>query len=144
MNTLRLSELALSIHNTLQERFANQSFWVMADVSDHKFYADRDTHYFDLVEKDKQSGKLIARMSAVSWADGSRHIAAFEKSTGQPFKSGIQILCKVQVEFHISYGMKLRMLDIDVSYTIGELEKQKRETLERLLRECPDFIFKKG
>lgn len=144
MNTLRLSELALSIQNALQERFANQSFWVVADVSDHKFYPAKDTHYFDLVEKDPTSGKLIARMSAVSWAEGSRHIEAFQKSTGQKFTSGIQVLVKVQVEFHISFGMKLRMLDIDVSFTLGELEKQKRETIERLLRECPDFIYQHG
>lgn len=144
MNKLRLSELASEIQDVLHDHFASQFYWVVADVSDHKFYADKENHYFDLVEKDKQSGKLIARMSAVSWSEGSKHIAAFEKSTGQKFTSGIQVLCKVQVDFHISYGMKLRLVDIDVSFTLGELEKQKRETIERLLRECPDFIVKQG
>jgi exodeoxyribonuclease VII large subunit len=144
LNKLRLSELATQIQHVLQDHFATQSYWVMADVSDHKFYADKESHYFDLVEKDRQSGKLIARMSAVSWSEGSKHIAAFEKSTGQKFTSGIQVLCKVQIDFHISYGMKLRLMDIDVSFTLGELEKQKRETIERLLRECPDFITKQG
>ena len=144
MNKLRLSELANIIQETLQQRFAAESFWVVADVSDHKYYPDRDTHYFDLVEKDNQSGRLIARMTAVSWAEGSKHIEAFQKSTGQKFTSGIQVLCKVQVEFHISYGMKLRLVDIDISFTLGELEKQKRETIERLLRECSDFIVRSG
>ena len=141
---IRLSELASEIQAVLQQHFASRSFWVVADVSDHKFYPAKETHYFDLVEKDKDSGKLIARMSTVSWGEGSKHIAAFEKSTGQKFTSGIQVLVKVQVDFHISFGMKLRLVDIDVSFTLGELEKQKRETVERLLRECPDYIQKHG
>lgn len=142
--TVQLSQLASLIQSTLQDRFASQIFWVVADVSDHKHYSDREVHYFDLVEKDKSTGKLIARMSANAWSDGAQKIAAFQRSTGQPFKSGIQIRCGVKVEFHIAYGLKLRLVDIDEAFTLGELERQKRETIERLLRECPDFIYKKG
>lgn len=142
--TVQLSQLASLIQSTLQDRFASQIFWVVADVSDHKHYRDREVHYFDLVEKDKSTGKLIARMSANAWSDGAQKIEAFQRSTGQTFKSGIQIRCGVKVEFHIAYGLKLRLVDIDDAFTLGELERQKRETIERLLRECPDFIYKKG
>jgi exodeoxyribonuclease VII large subunit len=142
--TVQLSQLANLIQSTLQERFSNQIFWVVADVSDHKYYRDRDVHYFDLVEKDPSTGKLITRMSANAWSDGAQKISVFQQSTGQTFKSGIQIRCGVKVEFHIVYGLKLRLVDIDDAFTLGELERQKRETIERLLRECPDFISKKG
>lgn len=144
MTSIRLSQLAGIIQATLQQRFASQLFWVLTDVSDHKYYPDRDTHYFELVEKDPTSGRLLAKLSAVAWSDGAKNIQAFEKSTSQRFRSGIHILCCVKIDFHVAYGLKLHLVDIDISFTLGELERQKRETIERLLRECPDFIQKQG
>ena len=48
------------------------------------------------------------------------------------------------MEYHILHGLKLTLIDIDTSFTLGELEKQKKETLQRLLRECPEFIRMEG
>ncbi|HEX5667204.1 MAG TPA: exodeoxyribonuclease VII large subunit, partial [Chitinophagaceae bacterium] len=69
---IRLSDLTGMIRETLSQRFERESFWVLADVSDHKFYPQKKNHFFDLVEKDDISGEMVARVAAASWGDGSR------------------------------------------------------------------------
>src|SRR5579863_146829 len=57
---LRLSQLTATVAATVNKAFAQQQFWVVADVTSHTFKADSDYHYFDLVEKDPNSNRLIA------------------------------------------------------------------------------------
>lgn len=137
---LRLSDLTALIREHLQDRFAKESFWVVADVSDHKYYPQKKYHYFDLVEKDDTSGNLVSRVSAVAWQDGAMRIAQLEKDTGQRFAAGIRVLVRVRVEFNPLYGLKLIVMDVDSRFTLGELERKKQETIRRLLAECPEFI----
>jgi len=139
---IKLSELTSRIRDTLNRSFANQSYWVFADITNYSFKSDKNYHYFELVEKGDTG--MVTRINAAAWGEGHLHIQQFEKSTGQSFKNGIYVLVKVTVEYHILHGLKLTLIDIDTSFTLGELEKQKKETLQRLLRECPDFIRMEG
>ena len=139
---IKLSELAEEIRRTLEDSFAGQVFWVMADVTNHSFYSQKKHHYFDLVEKGKNG--IISKIQAVAWADGDRHIRAFETTTGQAFKNDIHVLVCVRVDFHVVYGLKLTLIDIDTRFTLGQLEEQRQATLIRLLTECPGYIRKEG
>ena len=69
---LRLSQLTATVSAAVNKAFAQQRFWVVADVTSHTFKADSDYHYFDLVEKDPNSNRLIAKISAKAWGSGSR------------------------------------------------------------------------
>ena len=142
--TIKLSELTAKVQNALSAAFANKHFWVIAEVTNYSFYSQKNHHYFDLVEKAQSSSEIVAKMPAVAWATGDISIRNFERSTGQKFKNDIQVLVNVSIDFHPSYGLKLTLHDVDVNFTIGALEKQKQETLERLLDECSDFISKIG
>ena len=53
-------------------------------------------------------------------------------------------MVKVSVEFHSSFGFQLILKDIDQSFTLGNLEKQRRLTLERLVNENPAFVQRVG
>ncbi len=139
---IKLSELTTQIRDTLSRSFANQSYWVFADITNYSFKPDKNYHYFELVEKGDKS--MVTRINAAAWGEGHLHIRQFEKSTGQQFTNGIYVLIKVTVDYHILHGLKLTLIDIDTSFTLGELEKQKIETLKRLVRECPDFIRMEG
>jgi len=116
----------------------------MAEITGHKWQPARGFHYFDLVEKQAGSAGLKAKISAVAWTAGARQIAAFEKTTGQRFTDGLQVLIKVSVDYSAVYGLKLTLLDVDAGYTIGQLEQQKQATLQRLLTECSAYIQKSG
>ena len=44
------------------------------------------------------------------------------------------------MDYHITYGLKLNILDVDTAYTIGSLEKQRQQTLLQLVEHNPGFI----
>ena len=139
---IKLSELTARIRDTLKSSFGNQAYWVFADITNYSFNPEKNHHYFELVEKGER--EVVTKISAAAWTEGHLHIKEFEKSTGQQFRNGIHVLIKVTVDYHILYGLKLTLIDIDTSFTLGELEKQKAETISRLLKECPEFIRMEG
>jgi exodeoxyribonuclease VII large subunit len=47
-------------------------------------------------------------------------------------KPGNKVLFSMRIEYHKIYGLKLNIMDIDPSYSYGEVEKRKQETIKRL------------
>jgi exodeoxyribonuclease VII large subunit len=140
INYIKLSELSRKIENVFKQNFSNDFYWIIAEISGHKFYPDTDRHYFDLVEKTVGSEVEVAKFKAKSWSEGSANIANFEQQTGQQFQSGIQVLIRVKVEYHSLYGLSLTLVDIDPTFTLGNIEKQRRATLLKLVQDNPGFI----
>lgn len=90
--------------------------------------------YMTLV--DKADGTIRAETGAVIWANRYRSIArTFEKQTGTALAKGIKILLEAEVSFHERYGLKLNIINIDPSYTIGEMAVRRKEVLDRLTTE---------
>lgn len=144
MKPCKLSELTARIGRVLQNEFLSETIWVIGEVSSHKFYADQDRHYLELIEKTPDAKDPVAKVKCIAWKEGSKQIELFEKSTGQTFSNDIQVLVKVKISFHGAYGLSLVLSDIDPSFTLGNIEKQRQITLQRLLVENPDAICKKG
>jgi len=143
-SSIKLSELTGQIQQTLNNAFASQTYWVVADVTNHSFYSQKGYHYFDLVEKDVQGGGIVAKVSAVAWGTGAERIREFEIVTGQQFKNDIHVLVRVAVSFHQIHGLQITLLDIDTNFTVGLLEQQKQATLLRLVTTYPEFIRQSG
>jgi exodeoxyribonuclease VII large subunit len=141
---LRLSALSARISDTLRAAFQNLSFWVVADVTSHSFKASSNYHYFELVEKDRDSNHLLAKFSAKAWGPGARQIEQFEQTTGQRFTNNIHVLVNVTVEYHATYGLQLQVNAIDPGFTLGQIEQQRLATLRRLVAENPSFIQQAG
>lgn len=128
-----LSEVALSIQRTLGDRY-NTPFWVKAEMNKLNRYPQSGHCYPDLVEK--LDGKIVAEMRANIWKDDYNAINAnFLKTLHEPLREGITILFAAKINFHPVYGLSLRIMDIDPSYSLGELEREKRETITKLLKE---------
>jgi exodeoxyribonuclease VII large subunit len=47
-------------------------------------------------------------------------------------QAGIKILFRAEVRFHELYGFSLNILDIEPSYTLGELARQREEVIRKL------------
>lgn len=150
---MRLSQLSLLIQETLQDSFAYKRFWVIAEVINHSFYRQKGFHYFDLVEREGRNLKnqsktasgnanIITKMAAVAWSTGASRIKAFENETAQIFTNDIEVLAEVSVDYHPVYGLKLTLLDIDPRFTLGQQEQQRQATIERLLNENPDYVWR--
>ena len=136
----KLSELSQKIEEVISDQFSDSFFWVLAEVSGHKFYANTDRHYFDLVEKIENSSTETSKIKTKSWTEGSNAIKEFELLTGQKFDNGLQILAQVKVEYHKVFGLSLTLYNIDSSFTLGNIELQKKATLEKLLKENQDAL----
>lgn len=125
-----LVEVTKSIQKTLSERYTS-SFWVKAEMNKLNYYKHSGHCYPELVEK--QEGKVIAQIKAHLWKeDFNRANTNFEVILKEPLKDGIKILFLAKISFDPSHGLALWILDIDPSYTLGDLEREKQETIARL------------
>ena len=139
-NHIKLSDLTRSIQKIISNNFFNKTFWVIAEISNLKYYPAKNYYFFDLIEKDTVSNNVLTSIKGTAWSTSVNRIKNFEYVTGQKFDSNIQVLLSVSVEYHITYGLKLNLLDVDPSFTLGNLERQRQQTLQRLLIENPGFI----
>lgn len=88
-----------------------------------------------LLEKDA-SGVTIARMRATIWANTFYRIRQkFFQATGRPLANGMKVLLYGGANFHSNYGLSFNVGEIDPSYTMGDLERIRREILAALQKE---------
>lgn len=133
-----LSQLLLLVQDTIDARFYGQVFWVRCEVTDVKKYEQKNWCFCKFLEK--KSGQVLAETPGVFWQQGYQHIRRFEQATGQKFDNGIEINALVMVKFHPRFGFKLEGMEIDLSFTLGQMELARQETLRRLLTGFPDDI----
>jgi len=128
-----LLEVTQSIQKTLAERYKSV-FWVKAEMNKLNHYSHSGHCYPELVEK--RDGKVIAQMKSVLWRDNFVRVnGAFMQTVKEPIKDGINILFCAAIMFDPSHGLSLNILDIDPVFSLGELEREKQETIEKLQRE---------
>ena len=137
---IRLSELAGMIHDAISITFEGKRFWVVCEVVNLTYYAARNIYFFDLVEKEEKSDRLLARLPSKAFDTGVRSIREFERETGQAFGSDLRVLAQVSVDFHPQYGLQLELLNIDPSFTLGQLEQLRRQTIARLVEKNRDAV----
>ncbi len=135
---MTLSELAGIIDDLVKDMFYNQVYWIVAETADVKKYPDRGYCFVTLVEKEGPETK--AKMEGVIWSKHYPALNNFEASTGIRFDKNIRVLLKVGVDFSPVYGLKLQIMDIDPSYTAGEIDRQKQQILDRLVKENPGIV----
>ncbi|MFI3293359.1 MAG: exodeoxyribonuclease VII large subunit [Rikenellaceae bacterium] len=128
---ITLSELQVSISQTLRERFA-LPVWVSAEVSDIK--VNYSGHcYLELIEKGESDGVARAQARAVIWRNAyPRIVGYFEAESGAKLERGVRVLVKVVVNYHELYGLSLQITDIDATYTLGDMERQRQKTIAQL------------
>ncbi|MGC9341230.1 MAG: exodeoxyribonuclease VII large subunit, partial [Bacteroidales bacterium] len=131
---ISLSKLSNRIRKKISESFPDQ-FWVIAEISE--LHVNSSGHaYLELIEKNPDNNKILARMRATIWAYTWRMIRPyFEGSTGYQLTAGIKVLVFVSLEFHSLYSISLNIKDIDPSYTLGDLARKKAEIIDRLKKE---------
>ena len=111
-----------------------QGAWVVAELSDVRVAGGHC--YMELIEKDALSGQVIAKMRAMIWSNTFRRLySKFMEGTGSAIQSGLKVLVYGSANHHNVYGLSFTISDIDPSFTLGDLEKQRREILERLRKE---------
>ena len=112
------------VENDLPDRY-----WVCAEIASMSV---RGHCYMELVEK-AENGILAAKVRATCWSNVYHLLSAyFRQETGQVLHIGLQVMLEVSVEFHAVYGLSLNVWNIDPTYTLGDLAKQRQATIQQL------------
>ena len=127
-----LKQVASSIRKTIEERY-HQTYWVKAEM--HKLNLFPSGHCFpELLQK--EDGKILAQMTASIWKQNFQRInKKFIEVVKEPLREDSTLLLQVKIVFHETFGLSLQILDIDPNYALGELQRERQETLVRLQKE---------
>jgi len=129
---ISLSDLTLKIKEKIEANFF-EKIYIAAEISE--FRESRGHAYAELVEKD-ENDTVKAKVRATIWARTYGMLKSyFESSTGHKLEAGLKVLIAVQVVFHEVYGFSLNIIDIDPTYTIGEIERKRLLIIKKLEEE---------
>jgi len=127
----------LDIGKSLQRMISthyHKPYWIKTEIAKLNAYTKSGHCYPDLVEK--QNGQVLAQMRATIWSDTFKTISKqFEDVTRIPLSEGMTVMILAKVTYHPNYGFSLNIVDIDASFTLGEMAKEKLESLKRLKTE---------
>ena len=131
---LSLSAYQQLLGDTLRRNPALHEVWLIAELSDVRVAGGHC--YMELIEKEEISGQVLAKMRATIWNSRLGPLQnKFYVGTGSAIRSGLKVMVRGSVNHHNVYGLSFTVNDIDPSYTVGDLERQRREILDRLARE---------
>ncbi len=130
-SSFSLSELNRRVRGAIRDSLPG-AYWLRAETSDVR--SNQSGHcYLEFVEKDAHTQSIIAKSRGIIWANVYRMLAPFfEKETGQAFASGLNVLVRVTVDFHELYGFSLTVVDIDPTFTLGEIARNRQRVLKQL------------
>ena len=128
-----LSDVAMSIHKMI-ERTYTRPYYIKAEILKLNYYPYSGHCYPELVER--EGNTIKTEMRAVIWSTHFQDInRRFQQITGEPLKENIRILCLATIQFSPKHGLALHIEDIEPTYTLGEMVKNRQEVIARLKKE---------
>jgi exodeoxyribonuclease VII large subunit len=128
-----LSEITKSIESVIGKNYI-RAYYIKAEILKLNYYPHSGHCYPELVEK--ENNKIKAQLRGVIWSTQFRNInERFIAITGEPLKEDVSILCLATIEFSAQHGLNLHIQDIEPTYTLGEMARNKREVIEKLKKE---------
>lgn len=134
MEAITLYELNSRVKQALKCGFKD-AVWITAEITEMQL--NRSGHcYLQLADKREEDDSIIATARGTIWAFVFRTLQPyFESVTGRALAKGMKVMLNVEVVFHELYGYSLNVKDIDPTYTVGDLERRRREILMKLEKE---------
>lgn len=128
-----LSKYTEAITRTVATAPGLAGAWVIAELSDVR--SSGGHCYMELIEKDEE-GKTVAKLRAQIWRSTYFQLRQkFYNATQRDITTGIKALVRGSATHHSVYGLSFNIIDIDPSYTLGDMERLRREILMRLHKE---------
>lgn len=131
--SLSLLELNRRVRDAI-DTLLPMSFWVRAELSECR--ESRGHCYMELIQKDEGTNTPVARASAKCWRSSWMSVSRrFEHVAGQPLRAGLQVMLLVHAQFHEAYGFSWIVDDINPEFTLGDMERKRREIIAKLKAE---------
>lgn len=128
-----LSQYTTAITNIVASAPSLMGAWVIAELSDVR--SSGGHLYMELIEKN-EAGITIAKLRANIWRNTYFHLRQkFFNATQKEISNGIKVLVRGSATHHSLYGLSFNIVDIDPSYTLGDMERLRREIIQRLQKE---------
>ena len=127
--TYSVSQLCGEVKAFLGEAFA--SLWVVGEAQRVR-PSQRGHLYFELVEKG-QDDEIVGKLEAVIWKTDLARIKRLLAGSDQQIAEGMQVRCRGSLDFYGPTGrLQLCIREVDPVFTLGHLERRRRETLAAL------------
>ncbi len=131
-NTITLQEF----NNRIKRLLADPSVmncWVVAETTDVRI----NQHcYLQLLEKNPKTGATVAKIKAIIWGSQFRFLnARFKQVTGRDIGNDMKMMVCLSVNYSPQYGLTVVINDINPEFTLGDMERQRQEILNRLTQE---------
>lgn len=131
-NTITLQEF----NNRIKRLLADPSVmncWVVAETTDVRI---NEHCYLQLLQKDSKTGATVAKIKAIIWGNQFRFLnARFKQVTGRDIGNDMKIMVCLSVNYSPQYGLTVVINDINPEFTLGDMERQRQEILNRLTQE---------
>lgn len=131
-NTITLQEFNNRIKRLLTDPSV-MNCWVVAETTDVRI----NQHcYLQLLEKNPKTGATVAKIKAIIWGSQFRFLnARFKQVTGRDIGNDMKMMVCLSVNYSPQYGLTVVINDINPEFTLGDMERQRQEILNRLTQE---------
>ena len=131
MSPLSLYELNSLVREVLELELPD-TYWVQGELSEGR--QGYGGHFYgELVQKDERNVAIVAKARVNCWANVYVGLSQrFREATGETLRAGMQVLMEVSVTFHQQYGYSLNILDIDPTFTLGDMARRRQQILRQL------------
>ena len=131
-STITLQEFNKRIKRLLADPSV-MNCWVVAETTDVRI----NQHcYLQLLEKNPKTGATVAKIKAIIWGNQFRFLnARFKQVTGRDIGNDMKIMVCLSVNYSPQYGLTVVINNINPEFTLGDMERQRQEILNRLTQE---------
>ena len=132
-----VSELNSEIQAYLRQRYP-VSIWVQGEIKNYNRNAHKEHIFFELCEKDPESEKIRARVTAVIFESVKSRLASLFAKVDSSFQlqDDIEVKLECAIDLYPPTGSyQLRVVGIDPTYTLGRIAQQRYAIVERLKKE---------
>lgn len=128
-----LSKILNRVKTIIDENVAGKEFWLKVEIANINFH--RSGHiYLELAEN--LNGNTIAKCRAMIWSYNVPQIRqVLGKDYNNILKKGNEILCYTNIKFDTTYGLSLLITNVNLEFAVGQIEKKRQETIDRLKKE---------
>lgn len=128
-----LYELNAQVGQAISEAMP-QAYWLEAEISEARVV--RGHLFMDLIQKEPFSATPVAKASAKCWhTQWARLQPKFQRVTGETLHAGMRVLLCVRPDFHEAYGFSWIVIDLDPTFTLGDMARKRLEIIAQLKEE---------